>query len=256
MVRWLSLLLVALLVVIALPVKADSCALRVAVATSFRPALEQVLPEFERRHVCSVQLSSGSSGVLYQQIAHRAPFDLFLSADRERPELLEKQGGVLGNSRQTYAFGLLALWYPKSELNIEQLLQTWPDKIVLADPKVAPFGSAARQALQSLGLWEKKQTQLARAHNAGLAYLMLDSGNAQLGFVAASQMRAAGRDHFWLLPQRLYNPIEQQLVIPTQSRRPKEARALADYLRSPEVQAQLQHLGYGLLSAQYGGSEL
>lgn len=250
MVRRLSLLLSALLVAIALPVNADNCTLRVAVAASFRPALEQVLPEFERRHACVVQISSGSSGVLYQQIAHRAPFDLFLSADRERPELLEKQGGALGNSRQTYALGLLALWHPKSESNIEQLLQTWPDKIVLADPKVAPFGSAARQALQSLDLWKKKQTQLARTHNAGQAYLMLDSGNAQLGFVAASQMQAAGRDNYWLLPQHLYKPIEQQLLIPTQSRRPKEAQSLAEYLRSGEVQAQLHHLGYGVLPTQ------
>ncbi|WP_299580399.1 molybdate ABC transporter substrate-binding protein [uncultured Microbulbifer sp.] len=256
MVRRLTLLLSALLVVIALPVKAERCALRVAVAASFRPALEQVLPEFERSHHCSVQLSSGSSGVLYQQVVHRAPFDLFLSADRERPELLEKRGGALADSRHTYALGLLALWHPDSEVNIEQLLQIWPEKIVLADPKVAPFGRAAQQALQSLGMWSKKQLQLARAHNAGQAYLMLDSGNARVGFVAASQMQAAGRDNFWLLPQRLYRPIEQQLVIPTQSRRPEKARALADYLRSAEVQAQLQQLGYGLLPAQSGGGEL
>ncbi|WP_226643605.1 molybdate ABC transporter substrate-binding protein [Microbulbifer variabilis] len=255
MVRRLNLLLSAFLVAIALPINADNCTLRVAVAASFRPALEQVLPEFERHHACVVQISSGSSGVLYQQIAHRAPFDLFLSADRERPKLLEKQGWVLGNSRQTYALGLLALWHPKSESNIEQLLQSWPDKIVLADPKVAPFGSAARQALQSLGLWEKKQTQLACTHNAGQAYLMLDSGNAQLGFVAASQMQAAGRDNFWLLPQHLYNPIEQQLVIPTQSLQPEEAGFLADYLRSAKVQAQLHHLGYGVLPAQYSETD-
>ncbi|MEW5250641.1 molybdate ABC transporter substrate-binding protein [Microbulbifer discodermiae] len=260
MVRRLNLLLAALLVAIALPVNADNCTLRVAVAASFRPALEQVLPEFGRRHACPVQLSSGSSGVLYQQIAHGAPFDLFLSADRERPELLEKQGGALDNSRRTYALGLLALWHSKSESNIEQLIQTWPDKIVLADPKVAPFGSAARQVLENLGLWEKKHTRLARAHNAGQAYLMLDSGNAQLGFVAASQMRAAGRTNFWLLPQHWYQPIEQQLVIPIQSRHSKKAQALADYLRSPEVQAQLRRLGYGVLPAQYprkdGGSGL
>ncbi|WP_444943315.1 molybdate ABC transporter substrate-binding protein [Microbulbifer sp. ZKSA006] len=245
-----------LLVTVALPVNADNCTLRVAVAASFRPALERVLPEFERRHACAVQISSGSSGLLYQQIAHRAPFDLFLSADRERPELLEKQGGALANTRQTYALGLLALWHLKSESNIEQLLQIWLGKIVLADPEVAPFGSAARQVLQSLGLWEEKQAQLARAHNAGQAYLILDSGNAQLGFVAASQVLAAGRDHFWLLPQHLYNPIEQQLVIPTQSRRPKKAQSLADYLRSAEVQLQLHRLGYGVLTAQYRGSGL
>ncbi|GAB2891002.1 molybdate ABC transporter substrate-binding protein [Microbulbifer echini] len=256
MVRRLILLLGGLLVANALPVNADSCTLRVAVAASFRPALEQVLPEFECSDQCSVQLSSGSSGVLYQQVVHRAPFDLFLSADRERPELLEKRGGALAESRHTYALGLLALWHPDSEVNIERLLQTWPEKIVLADPKVAPFGRAAQQALQSLGMWSKKQLQLARAHNAGQAYLMLDSGNARMGFVAASQMQAAGRDNFWLLPQRLYSPIEQQLVIPTQSRRPEKARALADYLRSAEVQAQLQQLGYGLLPAQSGGDEL
>ncbi|MEX2964112.1 molybdate ABC transporter substrate-binding protein [Microbulbifer sp. TYP-18] len=255
MVRRLNLLLSALLAAIALPVNADNCTLRVAVATSFRPALEQVLPEFGRRHACVVQINSGSSGVLYQQIAHGAPFDLFLSADRERPELLEKQGGALGNSRRTYALGLLALWHPKSESHIEQLLQTWPDKIVLADPKVAPFGNAARQVLENLGLWEKKQTQLARAHNAGQAYLMLDSGNAQLGFVAASQMRAAGRTNFWLLPQHWYRPIEQQLVIPIKSRHPKKAQALTDYLRSPEVQLQLRRLGYGVLPAQYSRND-
>lgn len=101
----------------------------------------------------------------------------------------------------------------------------------------------------------KKQTQLAWAHNAGQAYLMLDSGNVQLGFVAASQMRAAGRENFWLLPQHWYHPIEQQLVIPIQSRQPEKAQALADYLRSPEVQAQLRDRGYGVLPAQRAGRE-
>ncbi|SHF07608.1 molybdate transport system substrate-binding protein [Microbulbifer donghaiensis] len=225
--------------------QATDCQLRVAAAASFRPALEALLPEFEATAQCKVQINSGSSGVLYQQALHGAPFDLFLSADRERPELLERQDKIVPGSRRTYALGLLALWLPDSAEKTSETIRGWSDTIVIADPKVAPFGVAARQVLQSLGLWDGKRAQLARAHNAGQAYLMLDAGHGQLGFVAASQMVAAGRDNYWLLPQDLYQPIEQQLVVLRQSRNADRAQALADYLLSGAVRARLAELGYG-----------
>lgn len=223
---------------------AGDCVLRVAVAASFRPVLLQLLPEFERDSQCRVSVSSGSSGSLYLQALHGAPFDLFMSADRDRPHLLEENKQTVAGSRHTYALGLLALWHPSGEAGVSEQLNLWPEKIVLADPATAPFGIAAKQALQALRLWDSKQAQLARAHNAGQAYLMLDSGNARMGFVAASQMLAAGRKNFWLVPQEMYQPIEQQLVVMRQSRNPDAARALADYLLTSSVQERLQALGY------------
>ncbi|SDZ97721.1 molybdate ABC transporter substrate-binding protein [Microbulbifer marinus] len=225
--------------------QAADCQLRVAAAASFRPALEALLPEFEAAAGCEVQVTSGSSGVLYQQALHGAPFDLFLSADRERPELLERQNKIVPDSRRTYALGLLALWLPEATGKPEEILRRWPDTIVIADPKVAPFGVAARQVLQNMRLWDGKRAQLARAHNAGQAYLMLDAGHGQLGFVAASQMVAAGRNNYWLLPQDLYQPIEHQLVVLRRSSDPDKAQALADYLLSATVRARLVKLGYG-----------
>ncbi|GMG87722.1 molybdate ABC transporter substrate-binding protein [Biformimicrobium ophioploci] len=226
------------------PAQAADCELRVAVAASFRPALEQLLPDFERQQHCRVRLSSGSSGTLYQQALHGAPFDLFLSADAERPLLLEQQQKILPGSRSTYASGLLALWHPAPGTDASAQLQQWPEKIVLADPQLAPFGTAARQAMQALGIWDAKQAQLARTHNAGQAFLILDSGNARMGFVAASQMLAAGRDNYWLVPRELYQPIAQQLVVLKRGPNPDAAQALAEYLVSAPVQSRIAALGY------------
>ncbi|MFI2813154.1 MULTISPECIES: molybdate ABC transporter substrate-binding protein [Microbulbifer] len=233
------------LLALALPAGADDCRLKVAVAASFRPALETLLPEFEAATRCRVVLTSGSSGALYQQALHGAPFDLFLSADRQRPGLLERQGRIVPGSRRTYARGLLALWLPDTGGGSEALLRRWRDTLVLADPEVAPFGVAARQVLQSLGLWEAGGARLARAHNAGHAFMLLESGHARLGFVAASQMTAAGRNNVWLIPQDLYEPIEQQLVVLRHARSPSMAEALADFLASDDTRQRLVALGYG-----------
>ena len=238
----LAVLIAALLLVP--PARADDCRLKVAVAASFRPALEQLLPGFESTAGCKVLLTSGSSGVLYQQALHGAPFDLFLSADSERPELLEQRGKVLTGSRRTYTRGLLALWLPDSRDGSEALLRSWQETIVVADPGVAPFGVAARQVLQSLSIWAGKQPKLVRAHNAGHAFLLLETGHARLGFVAASQMVAANRKNFWLIPQQLYQPIEQQLVVLNRSQYRDTALTLADYLVQATSQRRLEDLGY------------
>ncbi|MBB3062358.1 molybdate ABC transporter substrate-binding protein [Microbulbifer rhizosphaerae] len=240
--------LTALLLILCLPFPAPAaeCRLRVAVAASFRPALESLLPEFQRRHDCGVQLSSGSSGVLYQQLVHGAPYDLFLSADRLRPELLERQGLLVPGSRASYARGLLALWAPGGAALSADTLRRWRGRVVIADPELAPFGAAAREALSHLGLWSQLRPRLARAANAGQAYLLLESGHGGIGFVAASQLRAAGRGgDYWLLPENWYPPIEHQLAIPASSRRRAMAESLSSYLRSPAVQRRLVQLGYG-----------
>lgn len=246
--------LLGMLLLLASPTQADTCRLKVAVAASFRPALEALLPQFEASSGCRVALTSGSSGVLYQQALHGAPFDLFLSADRQRPALLERQGRVVPGSRRTYARGLLALWLPESARGSETLLRRWRETIVLADPEVAPFGVAARQVLQSLGVWGTGRAQLARAHNAGQAFMLLEAGHARIGFVAASQMAAGGRGNLWLVPQALYEPIDQQLVVLRRGDNRRMARALADYLASGRVRQRLVELGYGSGAGSGGNS--
>ena len=244
--------------------RSEDCRLKVAVAASFRPALEELLPEFQSTVHCQVLISSGSSGVLYQQALHGAPFDLFLSADSERPELLEQKGKALSGSRRTYTRGLLALWLPDpgyatgkgpgqgaskdvgtdAGSEAASWLRNWREKIVVADPDVAPFGLAARQVLQSLNIWAGQQSQLVRAHNAGHAFMLLETAHAHLGFVAASQMTVAGRKNFLPVPQHLYQPIEHQLVVLDRSQHPDTALDLADYLVSKVSQRRLEALGY------------
>lgn len=230
----------------------EDCRLKVAVAASFRPALEELLADFQSTAHCQVLITGGSSGVLYQQALHGAPFDLFLSADSLRPKLLEEEGKALAGSRRIYTRGLLALWLPESgyeagkgaDDEAEILLRSWREKIVVADPAVAPFGLAARQVLQSLDIWAGKQSQLVRAHNAGHAFMLLETAHAHLGFVATSQMAVASRKNFLLVPQHLYQPIEHQLLVLNRSEHRDAAQELAEYIVSTAAQRRLEALGY------------
>ena len=162
----------------------------VAVAANFVPPFREVAMEFEKATGHNVQVASGSSGNFYAQIMNGAPFDVFFSADNERPKLLEEEGLGVKGSRFTYAIGRLVLWSPDPNLvKGEDTLRSESIKhLAIANPKTAPYGAAAMQTMQTLGLWETVQPRLVMGENLGQTLGFIESGNAELGFLALSQV--------------------------------------------------------------------
>jgi molybdate transport system substrate-binding protein len=196
-------------------------------------------------------MSSGATGKLYAQIKNGAPFDVFLAADDERPTLLEEEGVAVTGSRFTYALGMLVLWSPDVGL-IDEDLQVLKRKnfrfLSIANPKTAPYGRAAQQVLETLGHWTAVQPRLVRGENIGQAYQYVYSQNAQLGFVARSQVFKDGvfaDGSYWSVPENLHDPIVQQAILLKEG---VAARNLLDYIRSPEAAAVIESYGYGVIA--------
>ena len=238
------LLLVALMLVTP-PLAAAE--LLVAVASNFRPAMEQIAIAFEKTTGHRVRLVPGSTGKHYAQIRNGAPFDIFLAADIERPLRLEREGLAVPESRFTYALGSLVLWSPQANLVDAdgEVLDSQPfRRLAIANPRLAPYGHAAMQVLESRGLWKTLQSRLVRGENVSQAFHFVHSGNADLGFVARSQILASNNDaggSAWTVPQALYSPIEQQCVMLRDS---PAARRFLEQLRTPETLALIQQFGY------------
>ncbi len=222
--------------------------LRIAVASNFRPLLEQLAVQFTQRTGIELEIISASSGTHYSQILNGAPMDMFLSADRLRPELLEKQGVALPGSRHTYALGRLALWQRDgTEVNVKTL-HMWPGKLAIANPELAPYGAAAQQVLEHLGVWSVYAPgRLIQGNNIAQAMQFVASGNVGMGLVALSDLRLLGIKHgVWIVPASMHIPIEQQLVILQRSSRVSEAKLFSAFILSADVQRQLAAAGYML----------
>ncbi len=221
--------------------------IKVAVASNFTRTLKAVAEEFEAKTQHKVVLISGSTGKLYAQIRHGAPYDLFFAADARRPKLLEQEGRAKKGSRFTYASGRLVLWSPSSGLIDAKggvLSSGVFDHIALANPKLAPYGRAAKEVLQEHGLWGKLQSKTVRGENVGQAFQFVRSGNAQLGFVAYAQVndpKHTAGGSYWLVPQKLYSPILQQAVILRES---SIADDFINHVRSVEAAAIIINSGY------------
>ncbi|MBT7149696.1 MAG: molybdate ABC transporter substrate-binding protein [Thiotrichales bacterium] len=202
--------------------------IRIAVASNFYPTMKEVVKQFEieafdSSKASKIVLIPGSSGKHYAQIINGAPFDLFFSADKIRPVLLEQQRISKNESRFTYALGKLALWSPIKGL-VDSEGQILYDKdfrfLAIANPKIAPYGIATKETLVSMKLWQDMNEKLVRGENIAQAFQFISSGNAELGFVSFSQLMNPNfsvRGSFWEVPQSLYNPIEQQAVLLTDS---------------------------------------
>ncbi len=230
------------------PLAADE--VRVAVATNFIEVMEQLGKNFAEQSGHQVRLSSGATGKLYAQIKNGAPFDVFLAADDERPTLLEEEGVAVTGSRFTYALGMLVLWSPDVGL-IDDDLQVLKRQhfrfLSIANPRTAPYGRAAQQVLETLGHWAAVQPRLVRGENIGQAYQYVYSQNAQLGFVAKSQVFKDGAfagGSYWPVPEDLHDPIVQQAVLLKEG---AAARELLEYIRSPEAARVIESYGYGVV---------
>ncbi len=220
--------------------------LRIAVASNFAPVLEQLLPEFSQQTGIKVQIISGASGSLYQQIYHGAPFDIFLSADEKRAQQLEQDQLIIANSRYTYAVGEIAFWSAKVNiLSLEQLrrLAQEPTRFAIANSDIAPYGKAAKEALIALNLWQTYQDKLVRGMNINQTFQQVRSKAVESGIVAHSQLVLNKLSGF-KIPTKYYTPIKQQLVIIKNTKQQQNAQQLSLFLRSKTVQEKISHYGY------------
>ncbi|MCP4041540.1 MAG: molybdate ABC transporter substrate-binding protein [Gammaproteobacteria bacterium] len=210
------------LIVIALNIWIQSAAageIHAAVASNFSLTMERLVHLFLEKTGNRIVISRGATGRHYAQISHGAPFDLFFAADKKRPSLLERQGLAVSGSRFTYAVGKVALWSQRVgyvDPDGDILRNGNFRHLAIANPKLAPYGMAAKQVLTSLGEWDRLLPRLVRGENIGQTFQFVASGNATLGFVALSQIRrpeAKTGGSFWEIPLDMYQPIEQQAVL-------------------------------------------
>ena len=224
----------------------------VAVASNFRPAMTALAARFEALSQHEVVTIHGSTGKHYAQIVNGAPFDAFFAADATRPQRLEAERRIVPDSRFTYAVGKLVLWSSHKDL-VEpggQVLRTDAfSHLAVANPELAPYGAAARQVLQALGLWEQLSDRLVRGENIGQTFQFVVTGNAELGFVARAQL--AQQPGFggssWEPPQSLYDPIEQQAVLLRDS---PAGREFMRFAQSEEARALIRACGYDVPDVQ------
>ena len=222
---------------------------QIAVAANFMAPMQQIAPAFEAATGHKLLLSSGSTGKFYAQIKNGAPFDVLLAADDETPARLEQEGAIVAGSRFSYAIGKLVLWSAGSSVDDkgEVLRAGRFSHLALANPKLAPYGRAAQQTLQALGLWDGLQGKLVMGENIAQTQQFIASGNAELGFVALSQVMRDGRlsgGSVWLVPDKLYEPIRQDAVLLHHGKDNAAARAWLKYLQSDAAKVVMRSYGY------------
>ena len=223
----------------------------IAVAANFTDATRDIVPLFEQATGHRAVVSFGSTGKLYSQIENGAPFEVFLAADSKRPEKAEADGLAVKGSRFTYAMGKLALWSSLSGrfANAEEYLKSAPlTRLAIANPRTAPYGQAAQQVLQHLGLWNNLQARLVRGDSIAQTFQFVASGNAEAGFVALSQVKAwkESAGTLWDIPQSYYAPIEQQAVLLKKGESSVAAIAFLDFLKGSKARKVISSYGYGV----------
>ncbi|QGT82165.1 molybdate ABC transporter substrate-binding protein [Pseudomonas coronafaciens] len=239
---------------VAIPAAASALAddVQVAVAANFTAPLQAIATDFEKDTGHKLVVSSGATGQIYAQIKNGAPFEVFLSADDATPTRLEQEGDIVKGSRFTYAVGTLALWSPKegyvdSEGNVLKANQY--QHLSIANPKTAPYGLAATQVLAKLELTDATKAKIVEGQSITQAYQFVSTGNAELGFVALSQVYKDGKltgGSAWIVPDSLHDPIRQDAVILVKGKDNAAAKALVAYLKGPKAAAIIKSFGYQL----------
>lgn len=243
-----SFILTLLFVAYATSLRAEEA--MVAVAANFSAPMQQITALFQKETSHQIKLSFGASGGIYAQIKNGAPFDLFLSADQLTPQKLEAEGFGVPNSRFTYATGQLVLW-SKQEGLVDakgQVLQNKSiQRIALANPKLAPYGAAAMETMTNLGLLKELQSKLVQGDNIAQTYQFVSTQNAQIGFVALSQVFANGNmtsGSAWIVPGNLHQPIQQDVILLRKGQDNKAATALLLYLKGEQAKKIMKSFGY------------
>ena len=244
--------LVAALLSLGLSASAFAEEVQVAVAANFTAPMKAIAANFEKATGHKVALSFGSTGKFYTQIKNGAPFDVFLAADDTTPEKLEKENGTVAGSRFTYATGKLVLWSAKPDVvdaKGEVLKKNMFTHIALASPKLAPYGQAAVETMDKLGVYDALQPKFVQGESIAQTFTFVSTGNAELGFVALSQVFEDGKlksGSGWIVPANLHHPIRQDAVILTHGKDNKAATELTAYLKSEPAKAVIRSFGYDL----------
>jgi molybdate transport system substrate-binding protein len=226
---------------------AAAAEINVAVAANFTEAAKEIAAAFERKTGNKALLSFGSSGQFYTQITQDAPFQVFLSADQERPEKAVADGFAVPDSRFTYSVGKLVLWSrdPKVVTGADTLKQGNFSKIAIANPTAAPYGAAAIETMKALNVYDTLQPKIVQGNNIAQTFQFIDTGNAELGFVALSQVVDRSEGSRWLVSANLYAPIKQDAVLLKKGATNEAAKAFIDFLKGPEAAAIEAKFGYG-----------
>lgn len=224
----------------------------VATAANFTAPMQQIAALFQKESGNTVKLSFGSTGKFYAQIKQGAPFDVFLSADEKTPARLEQEGLGVAGSRFVYALGKLALWSAQPGLIDAKgaiLCRNAYKRLAIADPKLAPYGLAAQETLQKLGCWDDAQSKLVTGESIGQTYQFAATGNADLAFVALSQITHDGKisaGSWWQVPDNLYSPIRQSAVLLSSAKDKAAAQAFLNFLKGEQAAQVIRSFGYAL----------
>lgn len=225
----------------------DEETLNVAVAANFAEPAREIAGRFEQSTGIRVTLSFGSTGQLFAQIRQDAPFEVFLAADAETPARLVSEGLGVGNSVFTYAVGQLVLYSTTLDLTDGEavLRQGAFERIAMASPRTAPYGRAARETIRSLGIEEPLARRIVEGNNIAQTFQFVETGNAELGLVALSQVRERASSSVWPVPQTLHVPLVQDAVLLTRSVENPVATDFIDFLKTPEAGEVIRAYGYG-----------
>ena len=225
---------------------------QVAVAANFTAPMQQIATQFEKDTGHKALLSFGATGKFFAQISNGAPFEIFLAADDETPAKLEKEGLGVAGSRFTYAVGKLVLWSANPDLVDASgaVLKTGDFKhLAIANPKTAPYGAAAVEVMNKLGVLQNVQQRFVQGESIAQTHQFVYSGNAELGFVALSQVFKDGKltgGSMWAIPANLYSPILQDAVLLNKGKGQPAAVALLAYLKGEKARAIIKAFGYEL----------
>jgi molybdate transport system substrate-binding protein len=229
----------------------------VAVAANFTAPMQKIAKAFEQDTGHKAQLAFGATGKLYAQIKNGAPFAVLLAANAETPARLEKEGLAVAGTRFTYATGRLALWSKQANLvddkgevlRSKSFEKLGIYKIAMADPKLAPYGVAAMEVIQHLGVQANVVPKLVQGESIGQTYQFVSTENAQLGFVALSQISIDGRitqGSAWVVPQSVHTAIKQDAVLLNAGKDNAAALALLKYLQADKAKTIIRQYGYAL----------
>jgi molybdate transport system substrate-binding protein len=245
-----ALTIIGLLALMAAPqvTAARAAEVKVAVAANFTEPVKEIAPQFEKATGHKLVLSFGATGQFYAQIGQGAPFEVLLSADRATPTKAVAEGHGMPGTQFTYAIGKLLL-YSKTVGLVEgeaTLRSGKFEKIAIANPAVAPYGVAGDETLKALGVFDTLAPKIVRGNTIAQTYEFVETGNAELGFVALSQVIFVPGGSRWLVPAKLYSEIAQDAVLLKAGAGNDAARVFLAFLKGPQARAVIEKYGYGI----------
>jgi molybdate transport system substrate-binding protein len=243
-----GLFVLALLATVAGALPALAGEAKVAVAANFTDAAKEIGALFEKATGNKAIFSFGSTGQLYTQITQDAPFEVFLAADQKRPAKAVEDGYAVPGTVFTYATGKVVLFSKSKDLvqGEDTLKQGKFEKIAIANPKTAPYGAAAVEVMKALGVYDALAAKIVQGNNIAQTYQFVDTGNAEVGFVALSQVVTKEDGSRWIVPDKLYKTIAQDAVLLKRGADNKTAKAFLTFLKGPEARAVKEKYGYGV----------